>query len=255
MERSKLNWLVSDFRRATKLGIRYTSSQLGQGKTGYRTPVVRSLEGARVVVIDPNNEAVYFWARLWKYTKQPAKLIRIDRYSDMEKNDREPLRFSKGYTFARAKPEHLFLYIHHLGDQSFLEFAVQNKVIQPHIVWGDPLTETSEVYGYRADADAPFYQLSPEEVASQKELHDPSTPSVWDIDLVAFSSVYDASHTQEDIDQRIAVAESILRKARAQQKPACVTIAQSQTPTPYVPADTLAYVRDKTLEMVERVLR
>ncbi len=254
-ERSNFYRLVADFRSATAMGIRYTRSAIRNRETDYQTPAIRSSNGTTVVVIDPNNEAVYFWHRIWRWTRKPPKVIRIDKYSNMEKDPNTKPNFPLGVTFATATPTQIFHYVHKLGDQSFLDFAVRHHFIQPFVTGGDPDTGTFEMYSHEPTRNPPFYRLSEEEAVLQRQQHDPNIPCVWDIDLVAFSSVYDASHDQGTIDRRIETAEAMLREARAIQKPRCVTIAQSQTPVRYVPVDTLAYVREKTLEMVERVAR
>jgi len=205
-----------------------------------------------VVRVDPNNEAVYCWAALWRYTQQPARLICIDAYDDMITKD-ERLRPSlpEGKDIRTATLEEIFRYAHHLGFASFLEPAVQRGLIHPMVNVFNPHNEQFGRYRYETEPYRHFRVLSPSEAKDANRGLE-NLPLVVDIDLVSFSSLRDLSHAHGLIDKRIASAEMLLRACR--EKPVCITLAQSRTPIPYVPANTLGYVRDKTLEMVERVL-
>ena len=241
-------------RATTRLGMPYTPRKVWNvRKTEYQTPQYKLIKGVPVVRVDPNNEAVYCWAALWRYTQQPARLIRIDAYDDMITKD-ERLRPSlpEGKDIRTATLEEIFRYAHHLGFASFLEPAVQRGLIHPMVNVFNPHNEQFGRYRYETEPYRHFRVLSPSEAKDANRGLE-NLPLVVDIDLVSFSSLRDLSHAHGLIDKRIASAEMLLRACR--EKPVCITLAQSRTPIPYVPANTLGYVRDKTFEMVERVIR
>lgn len=255
LNESERHALKIEFHSAIKLGIRYTERKIWNArKTEYKTPETRVSNGVPVALIDPNNEAVYFWAVLWRHTQQPARLIHIDAHDDMiTKGEGLRPHLPEGKDFRTATLEEIFRYVHHLGFASFLEPAVQQGLIYPVVQWMNPHNNQAESYRYETEPYPHFRSLSLHETREAYEKLPEDAPLVVDIDLVGLSSLRDESKAHAVIDRRIAIVETILSSLR--EKPACVTIAQSRTPIPYVPADTLGYAREKTLGMVERVTR
>lgn len=224
----------------------------------YTPPSELKVNGIPTVVVDPHNEALYYWVKALREQPAPrtALLVHVDHHSDLyDANIDVQAVIGSNATLATAPLEQVRAVSQCLNIAEFIEPAVTDGILLPTVFWYQPYTKRMKKYCYStssrklmqftlfSDRKLPFYSFSDV----------PDGQRIWDIDLDAFSCNSRKADGNEGIDGRIATTERVL--SGFGQKPVCITLATSQTPLRYLRKNDVAYVTEKTIAMLERLLK
>lgn len=224
----------------------------------YTPPSEIKVNGIPTTVVDPHNEALYYWVKALREQPppQPALLIHVDHHSDLYDADIDVQAIiGNGATLATATLNMVRAVSRCLTIAAFIEPAATAGIILPTVFWYQPYTRRMRRYQYSTTSKRlmHFTLFSDRKLPPYSFSDVPDGPRIWDIDLDAFSCNSQKADGNEGIDGRIATTERVL--SGFGQKPACITLATSQTPLSYVRAKDVAYVTEKTIEMLERITR
>lgn len=252
-------------RQVSGVAIPRPETEFTPRSPGGRHPRTMEIHGVPVAIVDPHNEAFYFWALARRELREAPLLIHVDSHSDMASVQRAPF-FKNAFDkpIEEARKDELWRYTRLLFINDFIEAGVVEGLIKPDAAWFDPWGHGGNLHWYRHQAPQRYamdhmnceeirYGHSPSGASTQRLK---SHPLVWDIDLDAFSlcnpSTPGKTLQQKYVDKRFNRTFEFLRHCG---RPSLVTIAESQTPETYCPPRHLDYVTEKTLEMLEEVLR
>lgn len=226
---------------------------------GGRHPRELEIHGVPVVIVDPHNEAFYYWAQARDWQVEAPTLIHIDAHSDTASADEKLFSDYFKTSFRKASPEDCWRYTQELNIAQFIEPAAQYRVIKPTMFWYDA-GQPKPLQGYRHDRRGRemthLWDETEERGWYKASYLLEKAPVIWDIDLDAFSLAVPGSsavRTRPEYTQGFfRCTEAFFGKCA---KPVLVTIAESQTPETYVPPSQLDSIREQTIEMLERLLQ
>lgn len=218
----------------------------------YTPPRELSIHGVPIAIVDPHNEAFYFWAKYCRGLDKPAFLVHIDSHSDAGSSRRHA-----GKPLSEMNDKEAWQYTQELTIESFIEPAVRERLINPVVLWQDVVADMVNIYQPREGRLAFSHSFPLAHGAPPTELVGYLTPPplIWDIDLDAFALCFPSTPEREtapaDIEKRIGEARCFLSACA---RPNVVTIARSQTPETYCPPTQVDYVEERTLRMLDEVL-
>lgn len=224
----------------------------------YTPPSELKVNGIPTTVVDPHNEALYYWVKALREqpAPRPALLVHVDHHSDLYDADIDvEAVIGSNATLATATLKMVRAVSQCLNIATFIEPAATAGIILPTVFWYQPYTKRMRRYHYSTTSKRfMHFTLFSDRKAPPYTFSDvPDGPRIWDIDLDAFSCNSRKADGHEGIDGRIATTERVL--SGFDQKPICITLATSQTPLRYLRKNDVAYVTEKTIEMLERITR
>lgn len=226
----------------------------------YTPPAELTLNGIPTTVVDPHNEALYYWVRALREqdTSEPALLVHVDDHSDLYRADAQITDIiGPGRNLTDAPLDQIWALSQHLDVAAFIEPAVVDDILLPTVFWYQPYTRTMGRYHYNPGSPKAkamdFILFSERKVPPYSFSEVPDGPQIWDIDLDAFSCLERRADSHDDIDKRIETTERVL--SAFGKKPVCITLATSQTPERYLRKRDIGYVTEQALNMLERITR
>ena len=224
---------------------------------GYTPPAELKLNGIPTTVVDPHNEALYYWVKAQReHGTKPALLVHVDDHPDLYcANTHITDVIGPGRNLTDAPLDQVWALSQQFNIAAFIEPAVVEGIILPTVFWYQPYTKTMRRYHH--DPCSPkaidFVLFYERKVPPYSFSETPDGPFIWDIDLDAFSCLGRKADSHDEIDKRLATTERVL--GAFGEKPVCITLATSQTPERYLRKRDIDYVTEKTLDMLERITR
>ncbi len=120
-------------------------------KKQYTPPVELQLNGIPTTIVDPHNEALYYWAKALReqHTPQPALLVHVDDHSDLYSANMSMTDVvGPGTNLIDAPLDQVWRFSQHLNIAAFIEPAVADGILLPTVFWHQPYTKTMKRYHY-----------------------------------------------------------------------------------------------------------